>query len=217
MILANLHQLFITQHSSISETRSVAMSFRIKITGHSTNFEPPTGTPTCSVCGKSGSSTCGRCKANTYCSTSCQTQDWEYHRLVCSNYSVVTDDERPGRTYFRALCKCRSFYFEPGEGGRGAGRWETQPATARDISCRKAQGFGRKPTRTHEYLHTSRQGSRRTRPSPFGSGWIRQSWILKETVYSTRQSGAAWRLHSFRLLLGRSSTSTSRKTVYHTA
>lgn len=210
MILANLHQPFITQHSSIFETRSVAMSFRIKITGHSTNFDPQTGTPTCSVCGKSGSSTCGRCKANTYCSTSCQTQDWEYHRLVCSNYSVVTDDERPGRTCFRALCRYRSFSFEPGEGALGAGRRnlprrETSAAERPEVLAGNRHG--------HICLHTTRQGSRRTRQSPVGSGWIRQSWILKETLYSTRQLGAAWRLHSFRFLLGRSSTSISRRTA----
>lgn len=81
------------------------LSFRIKITGHSTDFSPPTGPPTCTVCGKAGSSKCGRCSANTYCSTTCQKQDWEYHRLVCSQYAIVTDEERPDKAYFRALCK----------------------------------------------------------------------------------------------------------------
>ncbi|KAI7779658.1 hypothetical protein LA080_000682 [Diaporthe eres] len=39
------------------------MAFRITITGHSTNFNPPTGTPTCSVCGKAGSSGLPQTKA----------------------------------------------------------------------------------------------------------------------------------------------------------
>lgn len=92
------------------------MAFRIKITGHSTNFDPQTGTPTCSVCRKAGSSVCGRCNANTYCSTSCQKGDWEYHRLVCSKYAIVTDYKRPDNTHFRALCKLS--FFLRGRTGR---------------------------------------------------------------------------------------------------
>ena len=38
----------------------------------------------CAGCGDSGDKKCGRCKTVHYCSESCQLNDWERHRPVCS-------------------------------------------------------------------------------------------------------------------------------------
>lgn len=147
------HQPFTTRHLLTYET-NCAMAFRIKIINHSTNFEPTTGPPICSVCGKAGGSKCGRCNANIYCSTSCQKQDWEYHRLVCSSYAIATDEKRPDSACFRALCKC-SFLF-----------WLSR---RKNSAVERVEPLGR-GRYGHMYLHAVRQGFHRTRPSLFGSG-----------------------------------------------
>jgi hypothetical protein len=45
----------------------------------------------CSVCSKETTKRCSRCKAVHYCSTECQTKDWENHNEKCKRFKYVQD------------------------------------------------------------------------------------------------------------------------------
>jgi hypothetical protein len=48
-------------------------------------------------CGKTGGLKCGTCRSSIYCSTACQTSDWDRHRLRCMSASArkkIVDEAR---------------------------------------------------------------------------------------------------------------------------
>jgi hypothetical protein len=55
----------------------------------------------CAFCTKAASNFCNGCKNIRYCSTSCQTEDWSVHKLVCKKFKDFSSPPAPG--YFRAI------------------------------------------------------------------------------------------------------------------
>lgn len=49
----------------------------------------------CTICSKPDSQLCGKCRSAAYCSVECQQTDWATHKLLCSQYSVLSDRPRP--------------------------------------------------------------------------------------------------------------------------
>ncbi|KAL8716813.1 MAG: hypothetical protein Q9225_005887 [Loekoesia sp. 1 TL-2023] len=55
----------------------------------------------CTICSKPDSQLCGKCRSAAYCSVECQQTDWPTHKLLCSQFSVLSD--RPGPSFKRAI------------------------------------------------------------------------------------------------------------------
>nr|XP_015203062.1 PREDICTED: tudor domain-containing protein 1 isoform X2 [Lepisosteus oculatus] len=51
----------------------------------------------CHVCHQKGFMRCTRCKQTTYCSVSCQREDWKTHRHVCKPYSQKSSKNQQGQ------------------------------------------------------------------------------------------------------------------------
>ncbi len=57
----------------------------------------------CTVCDKSGTSLCKRCKSVRYCSKACQEAGWPIHKLLCAAFSGFDTSSRPTSEHFRAI------------------------------------------------------------------------------------------------------------------
>lgn len=63
----------------------------------------------CTMCDKPGTLHCSGCTKTRYCSTSCQSEDWKFHRLLCKSLRRFSENDRPapnidlGHSYFRAV------------------------------------------------------------------------------------------------------------------
>ncbi|KAI4119539.1 MAG: hypothetical protein LQ338_007255 [Usnochroma carphineum] len=55
----------------------------------------------CIICSQPNAQLCGKCRSGAYCSVECQQTDWPAHKLLCPQFSVLSD--RPGPGFRRAI------------------------------------------------------------------------------------------------------------------
>jgi len=58
-------------------------------------------TPTCAICNSAAAKRCSSCLSISYCSPSCQKEDWPLHKTICKN--LTTLPQRPSPSHKLAI------------------------------------------------------------------------------------------------------------------